>query len=37
MYSKEDIRDMFEKLKEVIINTSNEEISYYLNMSCKYL
>jgi len=37
MYSKQDIKEMFEKVKNMVIDNSNEEISYYLNMNCNYL
>ncbi len=36
MYSKEDIKEVFDKLKDLVVNNTNEEISYYLNMNCIY-
>jgi hypothetical protein len=35
MYSQDDLKEIFENLKEIITSNMNSEINYYLNMNGK--
>jgi hypothetical protein len=37
MYSKADVIEMFEKLKDLVSTNMENELAYYINMNCKLL